>query len=915
MAGNVTPETDVGCLRTINPILKSKSFIQSIMKTKTLFYFFVLLTGLSISSGCSQKDEHFITDSQYRATVEEDLKIRKEIMGEELFADIFNDSLKLMEREAMEFLYAYMNTADIADYTPEFYLKNIHSSFKARQEMTWGKNVPEKLFRHFVLPVRVNNENLDESRMVFYNELKERVQNLSMKEAALEVNHWCHEKATYAPSDGRTRSPLSTVLNALGRCGEESTFTVAALRSVGIPARQVYTPRWAHTDDNHAWVEVWVDGKWHFMGACEPAADLNDAWFNSSVVRAMLIHTKVFGRYDGPEEVLYTTKNYTEINVIDNYTETDELSIKVVDIEGNAVDNAAVRYCIYNYAEFNPVVTKYTDISGESSLRIGKGDMLVWAFKDGKYGHAVSKTDERTQLIITLNDFGAMPEEISFKINPPTAAALPTTATPEQAAENEKRLVYEDSIRHSYEATFASEQSIESLASNIGISKERIASYLKASRGNHAAIEKFLLEAEKKEKAVALLSVISEKDLTDTPLEKLQAIYSEMPDTDNDFSLRHVANPRIGVELLTAYRGDILKAFSAEEQAQIKTNPTLLAEWIGKNIKQDSVYNSQRMIASPRGILSIKWADSRSTESFFVAAARSLGIPSRIDPVTGKVQYSMPGAMEWVDINLQQQTSSTAPKGMLKMLYKPTTVAPDPQYYSRYSLACINPDGALRTLEYDWDGGLGWSDLFKTPRAIDAGDYLLISGTRMASGSVLCNMKKIRVPESNDILSVPLILPQDSTDIQVIGSINAEQVYHDIATGEEKTILSTTGRGYFVLAVLAAGQEPSNHALKDIQLLAKEFETWERKLILLFPDESNYKRFRNEEFKELPNTVVWGWDLNGTNAKMMATATNLPNNTELPIFVIADTFGRVVFVRQGYTIGLGEQMMNVIRRL
>lgn len=52
--------------------------------------------------------------------------------------------------------------------------------------------------------------------------------------------------------------------------GEESTFLVAALRSVGIPARQVYTPRWAHTDDNHAWVEAWADGKWYFLGACEP---------------------------------------------------------------------------------------------------------------------------------------------------------------------------------------------------------------------------------------------------------------------------------------------------------------------------------------------------------------------------------------------------------------------------------------------------------------------------------------------------------------------------------------------------------------------------------------------------------------------------------------------------------------------
>ena len=39
---------------------------------------------------------------------------------------------------------------------------------------TWVK------FLHFVLPVRVNNENMDESRMVFYAELKDHVKNLPM---------------------------------------------------------------------------------------------------------------------------------------------------------------------------------------------------------------------------------------------------------------------------------------------------------------------------------------------------------------------------------------------------------------------------------------------------------------------------------------------------------------------------------------------------------------------------------------------------------------------------------------------------------------------------------------------------------------------------------------------------------------
>jgi len=53
------------------------------------------------------------------------------------------------------------------------------------------------------------------------------------------------------------RSPLATIRTAYGRCGEESVLTVAALRAVGIPARQCYTPLWAHCDDNHAWVEAW----------------------------------------------------------------------------------------------------------------------------------------------------------------------------------------------------------------------------------------------------------------------------------------------------------------------------------------------------------------------------------------------------------------------------------------------------------------------------------------------------------------------------------------------------------------------------------------------------------------------------------------------------------------------------------
>ena len=213
-----------------------------------------------------------------------------------------NQKLTKQEKSYLKFLYDYMPLNDIADYDTDFFLEQVRTAIKAKKTFSWGKKVPEDIFKHYVLVYRVNNENLDTARTFMFNELKDRIKGMSMYEAALEVNHWCHEKVNYKAADGRTSSPLATMKTSWGRCGEESTFTVTALRSVGIPARQCYTPRWAHTDDNHAWVEVWIDGKWYYLGACEPEPELNFAWFDAPVKRAMMVHTTVFGKYNGKEQ-------------------------------------------------------------------------------------------------------------------------------------------------------------------------------------------------------------------------------------------------------------------------------------------------------------------------------------------------------------------------------------------------------------------------------------------------------------------------------------------------------------------------------------------------------------------------------------------------------------------------------------
>src|SRR5574344_479714 len=298
--------------------------------------------------------------------------------------------LNKQEKQYLDFLYQYMPLSDRADYDTSFFISQVKTAIMAKNTFSWGKIVPEEIFKHFVLVYRVNNENLDSAREVMFSMMKDRIKNMSMYDAALEVNHWCHEYVNYKGSDGRTSSPLATMKTSWGRCGEESTFAVTALRAACIPARQRYTPRWAHTDDNHAWVEVWIDGKWCYLGACEPEPKLNVAWFTAPAKRAMMVHTTVFGKYNGTEECNFIHPLYSKINLLSNYAPVKKLRIKVIENisvnkgrskkeEMRAVKNAEVSFGLYNYAEYYPLAKVKTDDDGFASLTTGYVDLVIWA--------------------------------------------------------------------------------------------------------------------------------------------------------------------------------------------------------------------------------------------------------------------------------------------------------------------------------------------------------------------------------------------------------------------------------------------------------------------------------------------------------------------------------------------------------
>ncbi len=823
--------------------------------------------GALLLFSCS--GNHFLTDRQYRATVQQDYQTRASAWNGALAPFMaLPDTLDRAEKEALTFLYAYMPLADVTDYPTQFHLDYVRAALAAKG--CW--DVPEREFRHFVLPLRVNNENLDGHRAVFQTELLPRIEGLGMQEAILEVNHWCHEKVTYQPSDARTASPLNLVKNALGRCGEESTFLVAALRSVGIPARQVYTPRWAHTDDNHAWVEAWADGRWWFLGACEPEPVLNLGWFNAPASRALLMHTRVFGKYDGPEEVVLEGANYTEINLIENYASTDMAYVFVFDALGNPVPDARIDYCIYNYAEFYPAVTKYTDAVGKTFLSAGQGDMLLWASKDGKFGYSRCSFGKDREVAIVLRYTGAdAPAQNFLMVPPPEKVTLPEV-TPEQRAQNDARLAQEDSLRHAYEATFRTDNPV-----------------LLRARGNWETFENFVGDCDTLRRADVLNS-LSTKDFHDIAPEILQDYYNASV----------FLGARVENEFLTPFYG-----FFADKLDGIDS-PEALLQWVRDSLSTPDEPHAWNIPMSPAGVYESRLALPRSRDIFYVSAARAKGIPARMDPVTGKIQVA--SGADWATVSFTGEAATVAPKGQLQLRYVPGKEVPNPQYYSHFTLSRIE-DGRPRLLtfdegEVDMGGGMDWAHAFRSGVSLDAGNYMLVSGKRLQDGSVPVSVCFFSLPADGTTV-VDLVLNENLAPLPVAGQFDSQ------------SIRDLTGDDAFIVALLEPGKEPTNHFLRDLAAAKGQLEDWGKPIVLLCSSEAELTRVLQEDsegrYGSLPTTAIYG-----VAPDTMLTGA-WPEEALLvgprPVVILAHATGDVYFRSEGYNIGLGKQLAELSARL
>lgn len=869
---------------------------------------FLLITIFVILiAGCSEN--HLINDKAYRKTVEARFEEKQKLASnrKDALFNVFNEKLSLKRSEALKFLFAFMPLNDLADYSGEFFLANADIALEALRNTPWGNNVPEDIFLHYVLPPRVNNENLDSFRIVFAKEISVRIAGLSLTEAALEINHWCHEKVTYQPSDIRTSSPMSTILSARGRCGEESTFTVSALRAAGIPARQVYTPRWAHSDDNHAWIEIWNDGTWYYMGACEPEPALDQGWFTEPARRAMLIHSKSFGAHYGNENIIKCSDDYCEVNALSKYAVTKNIFVKVADKDYKPVENAAVEFQLYNYAEFYPLTVVNTNQSGICRFETGLGDLLVWARKGDNFNYKKITVEETDTLSLILNRSSSRSDTEIFDLKAPVLRSPLKGASAEDIKKNAERLKQENEIRQNYIDSWIKPADAYRLAASLNLDTAVTATLLAKSMGNYKTVTAFLVRnaVSFPEDALSLLNVISEKDLRDSKTWILEdhlknAANPFSYDTKDEIYTNYILNPRVANEMLTAYRGYFIPALSPEFRSAAIVDPSEVVKYINETVRVAEEENYYKTPVSPKGVFDLRLADSKSRAIYFVALNRTLGIPSRLEPGSNIPQYFFNS--RWNDVYFYDEKRPFPEKGFLKLTSSERN--PVPEYYLHFTLARFE-NGRYNTLEYDENRRV--TD-FKEELALTRGHYMVVTGNRLDDSRVLSDISFFDLNEGEH-LSFDIKIRKDSQPEKFDGTVNMDKLISWL--NENNAPFGKNLSGPIVLAGLEPDKEPSKHVLNDLPLLKTELDNYGTNFII-FSSDSSFNPVESGNYKGLPSRSASFFD---SNLKTFKTFLGSDSSSfgNLPLIILTDRGGNILYRSSGYKIGIGEQILKRIR--
>lgn len=880
------------------------------------------------------------------------------------------------ERQAFTFLYSVMPVSDMLDYPTALFLDYAKHGVYLWQEGPFAGRIPEHIFANYVLHYRINNEDITKTRKFFHDRIQETgsVRTDSLYNAAVDINYWCAGEATYRSTDNRTQNPCTMYNAAIGRCGEESTLTVTALRSMGIPARQVYAPLWSHCDDNHAWVEVWCEGQWYFLGACEPEMRLNTGWFLEASSRAMMVHSRWFDRIDPQEEQVGKKGGIRVLNHLPRYARTVSLSVKTVDEQENLLPGVKIEFQVLNQGTFCTIAEVWTGCNpenyGVARLITGYGDLQVsaavcrktdtgkvWLYGE-KLIHLHGMEDKKeVEFIVVMHFIPEQQEEQRELIfHAPQAGYHIFSQDREEPNEYLNSENVQSGELHEYESmeseTDSGNRRLERMmghrnqkekdfyhlakASDVLIhftdrNKIRVEEILRLARGNINEIVRFLewdggefLPSDWKkaggyEWKLKVLNTLREKDYWDIDADVLtDCCISAFPFAEGlpeDIFYPFLLSPRVSDEMLRPCRTGLSEYLSEDAREAVGKHPGILWKMVEEEILSLPEEEYEDLITSSLNCLKGGIGSRHSKKVLCVNLYRSLGIPARLNPFDGTVEYydgenftTAEDTKNRKDVVNSQEPDTGGKKCRLILCEDDTTKHhPKLSDWEHYSLERFEECGFNRLWPHRKSDRIkdGELELILKP-----GIYRLITSDRLSTGDQVVKLTIFSLKEARRrkiTLSFGKVRKEGGT-----AEIPVKDFVLKTLQGKDRELSEMLKEENALFLWIEAGREPTEHILNELYDKRREYANLKNTVYVILKNQKDLDNATVQRtIKALPEIHLL-LDGSENNAEILAKQVG-EEKGRLPLALVLNHEKKCLYSSAGYNVGLADTLLKILR--
>ncbi|MFH0889492.1 MAG: transglutaminase domain-containing protein [Planctomycetota bacterium] len=840
-------------------------------------------------------------------------------------------------RDGLAFIISTMPYPDLVAIKSDVLLEHIKYAYLAKNKYPWMKNMPEEIFLHYVLPYRCAQEPIEAYRKYFYEQLDPIVSQLdNLTDVVYQVNLWLgsakadgKKRVRFVPTEARDQGPIETLKSGYGRCEEMMIVYMAAARSVGVPCRSAWTPYWAICDNNHAWVEVWIDGYlpdgipgqagWKPIGGCEPSVA---PWFEHPSKRAAAVYSAAIGQ--PKSELIYKTSgNSSIINSTPNYSKTCKVNVKVVSQEGKTITGMNVVFSVFNWGSFRPFASKTTNSEGIAEFITGIGEYFLSSGKDNFCVWQVVKTEPDKTLDITMtlaNDIA--PDGFLFLRYPSLEQAkmsfqipniVPTYMTPITPTRQPPPEIYDLE-------EFITETN-SSLMELINKSKESaaIVQKLKSASGNWHQIADAILEIAPEQRAdlfYLITQLVHLESLEVTKEFLLEHVnYSTIArqkakwQTSDDTYRPYVLVPTFQDVHLSTWRKELYEAFIPLMQDSVTETARAINNWVRQNIKpRDDLGNYFSNLTGPLDTFRSKQGNKYAVAVFTAAALRALSIPAKVQ--NDWVEFY--NDTSWLPLYPHDIKNFANPQRdeqtQLKYSVKPGGLKLN---IIRKGLVDSNPweKVAVSRFQNGYWQFLDWSTVKRYGKwvVLEPGQYLITAGVRNANGDAMVYCKQLNFSSDQGItidlpLDIPLnALPENERVVRRLKEIPSFELQDlDGNIYNLKNILKTNP---VLLTFFSLDNEPSIRMLPLIEQTKEKAKGINALILTVYVDKEGKTKFLSDNrLKSVQLPIL----LDSTNevVKQFIPEFEKNKNECLPSTLLISKEGKILIWDEGYNMAI-----------